>query len=151
MVYLPFAAGNCGLALSLIILTAMAVAIAHSSSIVTKLLLMCRSLAHRNIFISTHNIEAVHTFEDMARVAWGKCGFYIVGCVVYVDLVLACAVMMGTLAFTVDDVIVAISKENMLLDANGNRTDEIDWFYESTYARYIGLVRIFYNLKSFQN
>lgn len=129
IVYFPAAAGSCGLLLALILVVIMAVVSAHTTSLVAVILLMARNIGRKLV-----GNEPIDTFEDIAKVCWGKWGFVVVTFINYLDLVLTVAVFMGTLANTIDDVIIVCTKENVRADGS------VDFSYEAPYWRFIGLV-----------
>lgn len=104
VVYLPAAAGECGLALGLIIITFCGLVSAHSTTIIGTVMLMARNLANKKGFEG-----AVETFEDISKVIWGAVGFWIISFINYLDLYLTVAVFMGTLADTTNDAIAAVT------------------------------------------
>jgi amino acid permease len=103
VVYLPAAAGECGLALGLILICICGFVSAHSTTIIGMVLLMARNLGKKNGFE-----KVVETFEDVSEVCWGAIGFWIISFINYLDLYLTVAVFMGTLAATCNDAILAV-------------------------------------------
>lgn len=129
IVYLPYAAGSCGLILGLILIIIMGIVSAHTTVICGVILLQARNLAQKIL-----PRKAVETFEDIGRVAWGRVGFIFVSFVNYLDLVLTVAVFMGTLASTIQDVIVNAAGENR------NEDGSLNFSYEPSYGLFLLLV-----------
>lgn len=100
VVYLPYAAGECGLLLGLILICLMAWVSAHSTTIIGTVLLMARNIAKKRGCESV-----IETFEDISKVCWGSIGFWVISFINYLDLYLTVAVFMGTLASATNDLI----------------------------------------------